>query len=141
LEDHRTEPHGWPVVTDRYGSPRTETGDVAVSFTHGGSVTACIADGYEREETHLTAEEAREYAKALNEAADILDAFTSGSYVPPESTYVAPPPSPMMVAMQRKYLEGLKNMLEPRPGGSFYVEADKTPTWKTIDHYDFKGKP
>ena len=111
MTEHVTIPHGWPVVTDRYGSPYTETGDVGVSFVRGGSVTACIADGCEREDVNLTADEARSYAKDLLEAADILDAFTSGEYVPPESSYVPKPMDPLIEKAMFAYLGGITKML------------------------------
>ena len=123
MGEHRTEPHGWPVETDTYSAPCTATGNVGVSFKHGGSVTACIADGWEREDTHLTAEEARDYAELLTKAADILEAFQRGDYTPPESTYEELEPSPMMKAWASAYLANMKSMLEPRPSGSFWMSA------------------
>lgn len=123
MSEHRTEPHGWPVETDTYDAPCADMGDVGVTFRHGGSVTACIADGYEREDTYLTAEEARAYAELLTKAADILEAFQRGDYTPPESTYVAPEPSPLMKAWATSYLSNMKSILEPRPGGSFWMSA------------------
>lgn len=140
MEENVTEPHGWPVETDTYSAPCTATGDVGVSFKHGGSVTACIADGWEREDTHLTSEQARMYAKELAEAADILDAFTGGEYVPPESTYIPRPRRPAEQAMMDRFASGAISMLTPRANGLLGIFDKKDESAKDVTHYEFKGK-
>lgn len=113
-ESHVTDPHGWPVETDTYSAPCTSGSDVRVVFKQpypGPSIAVCIAEGYEREDTHLTADEARGYARLLMEAADILEAFERGDYTPPPSAYDPPEPTPFQKAMMASYLSGMTEML------------------------------
>ena len=114
MGEHVTDPHGWPVETDTYMAPCTSGSDVRVVFKQpypGPSIAVCIAEGYEREDVHLTVAQAREYAVALGEAADILEAFERGDYTPPPSTYDPPEPSPLQKAMMASYLSGMSRML------------------------------
>ena len=114
MSEHVTDPHGWPVDTESYDSPCA--GDYEIRVTMGSkypapSIAVCIADGMEREQVHLTADDARQAAEQLLQAADILDAVTSGAYVPPPSTYVAPEQTPLQRAMMIKCLEGISKMM------------------------------
>lgn len=74
----------------------------------GPCISVCIAEGQEAEATHLTSSAAREYADRLNQAADILDAVTSGEYVPPVSTFVPRERTPFEKAMAEKVLRSIR---------------------------------
>ena len=96
MDEHRTDPHAWPVDTV-YPAVRAEGAyDVEVVFATEHTepcIEVCMASGYDRCPISMDAKQAREAAASLLEAADILEATLEGRYVPPASTW-APPPEP-----------------------------------------------